>query len=182
MDAVCTARVHIALGVCMNAIRYAIVAVSENPSVVQALAVGRDVKFVDGRGVRGDRTQIGKLISACVRYVYRLVIWSKLDAVGRNEPIRNDLDNTRVGLEPVDLGADHRGWTEILPISILSARSWGKQVDLFTYEAVMSLLGEPKVASLWMLLDIIQGREVLAKEVCEDGSRYIGRWVYQYQL
>ena len=68
MNPVTAARVHVALRVCVDAIRKADRAVGEDLAVMQALAVESDVEAVDGGRV-GEVVFVGECVRAGVCYV-----------------------------------------------------------------------------------------------------------------
>lgn len=84
----------------------------------------------------------------------------ELNAIRRNEIVRNSLHNASRRLESVDLRPDDWFRAEVLPVAV-------------------ARVGEPEVSGVVILLDIVQAREVAAIEIVDQDASLFGRRVDQ---
>lgn len=84
----------------------------------------------------------------------------ELDAVGRNEIVRDSLDYTSLRLKSVYLRPDHWFRAEVLPVAVAG-------------------IGEPQVAGMVVLRDIVETGEVAAVEAVQKHAAFVCRWVHQ---
>ena len=112
MDSISDARIHIAHGIGMDAIRKAIIGVREDLSVMQSLAVLGDVETVDRRWLRGV-VFARESVDASVCHINMLIVGTDLDAVGSNEIVGYSLHNASLELIAIDLRTDARRRTKV---------------------------------------------------------------------
>lgn len=104
IDAVAAPRVHVPVDIALDAIGRPGVRVREDPSVGQIrLIVGPvDAERINGRRARGVAGPVA-MYQVRISHIQRFLIRSERDAIGTTEPVRDDADIARGGVEAVDV-------------------------------------------------------------------------------
>jgi hypothetical protein len=161
MHTISTSSVHIAIGVTMNAVRQADIRVSKQLLVLQSLAIRSNIIAVDRRR-HGQVILVGEGVNSRIGDIHMFEIRRELNTIGSNGIIGNCLHHTGLGLKAIGLVLDNWCRTEVLPVAVGD-------------------VCEPEISGDRVLSDIVDGGEVAAEEVVDEGLALVGCRVYENQ-